>query len=96
MLTQNQAHALAYIVEYQSSHGGVSPSYDDMMAAVGLKSKGHLHAVMSQLESRGFVRRLYKRSRAIEVLRLATVPPAEKQRWRLFVFDDQSKRLREI
>lgn len=92
MLTERQACVLRYIATYQQSNGGVSPSYDEIAAAVGFKSKGNLHATMTKLAARGFVRRLHNRSRAIEVLRLAPAEPLPV-RYRVFRFDDRTKRL---
>ncbi len=49
---------------------GVSPSFDEMKDALGLKSKSGIHRLVTGLEERGFIRRLPHRARAIEVLRL--------------------------
>jgi repressor LexA len=49
---------------------GVSPSFDEMKDALGLKSKSGIHRLITGLEERGFIRRLPHRARAIEVLRL--------------------------
>ncbi|HSR56482.1 MAG TPA: transcriptional repressor LexA, partial [Alphaproteobacteria bacterium] len=49
---------------------GVSPSFDEMKDALGLKSKSGIHRLITGLEERGFVRRLPHRARALEILRL--------------------------
>src|SRR3546814_9883271 len=41
-----------------------------MKEALGLKSKAGVHRLISALEERGFLRRLPKRARALEVLKL--------------------------
>jgi repressor LexA len=49
----------------------VSPSFDEMKDALGLKSKSGVHRLITGLEERGFIRRLPHRARALEVMRLA-------------------------
>lgn len=69
MLTRKQYELLLFIHERQGD-GGVSPSFDEMKDALGLKSKSGIHRLISALEERGFIRRLPHRARAIEVIRL--------------------------
>ena len=69
MLTRKQYQLLSFID--QTLRGtGVSPSFDEMKEALGLKSKSGIHRLISGLEERGFLRRLPHRARALEVLRL--------------------------
>ena len=75
MLTPKQFELLFYIHE-RLGQGGVSPSYDEMKDALGLKSKSNIHRLILGLEERGFIRRLPHRARALEVLRLPEgMPP---------------------
>ena len=69
MLTKKQYELLVYMNK-QLSKTGVSPSFDEMKDALGLKSKSGIHRLVSGLEERGFIRRLPHRARAIEILRL--------------------------
>ncbi len=69
MLTRKQHQLLSYLQKYLADHG-VSPSFDEMRDALGLKSKSGIHRLITGLEERGFIRRLPHRARAIEVLRL--------------------------
>ena len=69
MLTRKQHELLRYIDE-RLSEGGVSPSFDEMKDALGLKSKSGIHRLITALEERGFIRRLPHRARALEVLKL--------------------------
>jgi repressor LexA len=69
MLTRKQHELLTYLQRYLGDHG-VSPSFDEMRDALGLKSKSGIHRLITGLEERGFIRRLPHRARAIEVLRL--------------------------
>ncbi len=69
MLTRKQYELLMYI-EAALRDGGVSPSFDEMKEALGLKSKSGIHRLITGLEDRGFIRRLPHRARALEVLKL--------------------------
>ena len=54
----------------QLDAGGISPSFEEMKEALGLKSKSGIHRLISALEERGFLRRLPNRARALEVIKL--------------------------
>lgn len=69
MLTRKQYELLVYIDNYLRDRG-ISPSFDEMKAALDLKSKSGIHRLITGLEERGFIRRLAHRARALEVLRL--------------------------
>src|SRR5579884_4426279 len=69
MLTQKQRELLLYINQRLNTTG-VSPSFDEMKDALGLKSKSGIHRLVSGLEERGFIRRLPHRARALEVIKL--------------------------
>lgn len=73
MLTRKQQELLIFINE-RLNEGGVSPSFDEMKDALGLKSKSGIHRLITGLEERGFIRRLPHRARALEVLRLPEKP----------------------
>jgi len=69
MLTAKQRELLLFIHE-KLQDGGISPSFDEMKDALGLKSKSGIHRLINGLEERGFLRRLAHRARALEVVRL--------------------------
>ncbi len=69
MLTRKQQELLLFI-NSRLGKDGVSPSFDEMKDAVGLKSKSGIHRLITALEERGFIRRLPHRARALEVLKL--------------------------
>src|ERR1700750_643994 len=69
MLTRKQNELLMFIHE-RIKETGVSPSFDEMKDALGLKSKSGIHRLITALEERGFLRRLAHRARALEVVRL--------------------------
>jgi repressor LexA len=76
MLTKKQHELLLYINEHLGEHG-VSPSFDEMKEALGLKSKSGIHRLITGLVERGFIRRLPHRARAVEVLRLPDDVPQD-------------------
>lgn len=69
MLTPRQSELLVFIDNFTHSKG-YGPSFHDMSVAMGLKSKGSVHRLITALEDRGFVRRHRSRARAVEVVRL--------------------------
>ncbi len=69
MLTRKQHDLLLYIHKSLKSDG-ISPSFDEMKDALGLRSKSGIHRLITALEERGFIRRLPHRARALEVLKL--------------------------
>lgn len=71
MLTKKQYELLVFI-NRRLQEAGVSPSFDEMKDALGLRSKSGIHRLITGLEERGFVRRLPHRARALEVLRVPT------------------------
>lgn len=77
MLTKRQ-YQLLMLIDKKLREDGVSPSFEEMKEAIGLKSKSGIHRLISGLEERGFIRRLPNRARALEVLRLPENQDAEK------------------
>lgn len=75
MLTRKQ-HELLVFIQRRLNENGVSPSFDEMKEALGLKSKSGIHRLISGLEERGFIRRLPHRARALEILREPDSRPA--------------------
>ncbi len=71
MLTRKQHELLRYINERLEA-SGISPSFEEMKDALGLRSKSGIHRLITGLEERGFIRRLPHRARALEVIKLPT------------------------
>jgi repressor LexA len=69
MLTRKQYELLMFIHQ-RVRETGVPPSFDEMKDALDLRSKSGIHRLITALEERGFIRRLEKRARALEVVRL--------------------------
>jgi repressor LexA len=69
MLTAKQ-HELLHFIQQRLDASGISPSFEEMKEALGLKSKSGIHRLISALEERGFLRRLPNRARALEILKI--------------------------
>ncbi|GER06979.1 LexA repressor [Iodidimonas muriae] len=69
MLTAKQ-HQLLLFIHSRLSADGVSPSFDEMKDALGLKSKSGIHRLITALEERGFIRRLPNKARALDIVRM--------------------------
>lgn len=78
MLTRKQRELLKFIQE-RLGETGISPSFDEMKEALGLKSKSGVHRLITGLEERGFIRRLPHRARALDVVRLPDDQSAKVQ-----------------
>jgi repressor LexA len=69
MLTKKQYELLMFIHE-RVRESGIPPSFDEMKDALDLKSKSGIHRLITALEERGFIKRLQKRARALEIVKL--------------------------
>ena len=69
MLTAKQNQLLHFIADHLNENG-ISPSFDEMKDALGLKSKSGIHRLIKALEERGFLGRLPNRARALEILKM--------------------------
>ena len=74
MLTRKQ-HELLMFIDKHLRDTGFSPSFEEMKAALDLKSKSGIHRLISALEERGFLQRRHHRARALEIVKL----PGESQ-----------------
>ncbi len=63
-LTMKQLEALDFIRRYIATHV-VAPSFDEIAAHLGLKSKSGVHRLVTALVERGHLRRLRHRARAL-------------------------------
>ena len=64
-------------IHASTQKSGVSPSFEEMAAALGLKAKSSIHRLIKMLVCRGYIRQMKGRARAVDVLRLpyGTVAP---------------------
>ena len=72
MLTKKQRELLLFL-EDRISQTGITPSFEEMMKKVRLKSKSGIHRLISALEERGFIKKLPFKARAIEILKLPNI-----------------------
>lgn len=68
-LTRKQHICLSFVNE-RIRESGIAPSFLEMQTALDIKSKSGVHRIVSALVERGFIRRMNKRARAIEIIRL--------------------------
>lgn len=69
MLTEQQSKLLSFIKKTVDKKN-ISPSFDEMRKAVGLKSKSGIHRLVNALVERGYLRQIKNRHRALEVIRM--------------------------
>lgn len=74
MLTEKQYNLLMYINKINKEKGQC-PSFDEMKETIGLRSKSGIHALISSLEERGFIKKLPHKARSLEVIRLPKFKP---------------------
>lgn len=67
MLTPKQYKLLSFI-EKTMSEQKVSPSFEEMRAFMGLKSKSGIHRMIAGLAAKGYIRHLRNQARAIEII----------------------------
>lgn len=66
-LTAHQRRVFEYLASFIAQQG-IAPSYDQIQAHLGLKSKSSVHRVIHELEERGAIQRLPNRARAITII----------------------------
>lgn len=74
MRQQHQA-VLTFVGSYVDEKG-FSPTYDEIAAGIGLKSKGKIAHLVSELTAMGKVRRRPYGKRTIEIVKPGDPPPA--------------------
>lgn len=71
-LTRSMSDCLGFIESYLAENG-VTPSMQEMTDHLGLRSKSSVDRILTSLEDRGFIRRLYRRARSIELLKTGQI-----------------------
>lgn len=67
-LTPQMRILMNFIERFPGEHGGVMPSYDEMKAALGLKSKSGVHRLVESLVERGYIIKKGHRARSIQLV----------------------------
>lgn len=66
-LTPQQQNLLTVLTD--NDRDGKMPSHSEILALCGFKSKSTINRLLNGLEERGYIRRLPKRARAIEIIK---------------------------
>ena len=74
-LTKRQREILNYLTLY-SERNGYAPSFEEIAENFSYNSLATVHEHLSNLERKGFIKRSYNESRAIEILPSELVPKA--------------------
>ena len=74
-LTKRQRQILDYLTSYASQHG-YAPSFEEIAGHFNYNSLATVHEHLSNLERKGYIKRSYNESRAIEILPSDIMPQA--------------------
>ena len=74
-LTKRQREILSYLSEYDESNG-YAPSFEEIATQFNYNSLATVHEHLSNLERKGYIKRSYNESRAIEILPSEAFPRA--------------------
>ena len=74
-LTKRQRQILDYLSSYASEHG-YAPSFEEIAEHFNYNSLATVHEHLSNLERKGYIKRSYNESRAIEILPSDVMPQA--------------------
>ena len=66
-LTKRQREILSFLSEYNEANG-YAPSFDEIASRFNYNSLATVHEHLSNLERKGYIKRAYNESRAIEIL----------------------------
>jgi len=66
-LTKRQREILSYLSDYAEQHG-YAPSFEEIAAQFNYNSLATVHEHLTNLERKGYIKRSYNESRAIEIL----------------------------
>ncbi len=88
MLTPRQREVMQFIERYMWQ-AGMPPTYDEIAAGVGMKSKGQVADVLSRLRGRGYITHTPAAARSIAILK--TSEHEDLSVTEQFVWDDDEK-----
>jgi repressor LexA len=72
-LTKRQREILSYLTSYTEANG-YAPSFEEIAEAFGYTSLATVHEHLSNLQRKGYIKRSYNESRAIEILPTEVTP----------------------
>src|SRR3954469_7198425 len=76
-LTKRQHEILTYLAGYSEANG-YAPSFEEIAQQFNYNSLATVHEHLSNLERKGYIKRSYNESRAIEILPSAAFPRARE------------------
>src|SRR5438270_13612874 len=74
-LTKRQREILNYLTSY-AGENGYAPSFEEIAEHFNYNSLATVHEHLSNLERKGYIKRSYNESRAIEILPSEAIPRA--------------------
>ena len=74
-LTKRQREILSYLTSYTEANG-YAPSFEEIAESFGYTSLATVHEHLSNLQRKGYIKRSYNESRAIEILPTEVTPRA--------------------
>lgn len=74
-LTKRQREILSYLTSYTEANG-YAPSFEEIAESFGYTSLATVHEHLSNLQRKGYIKRSYNESRAIEILPTEASPRA--------------------
>src|SRR5436190_6808693 len=74
-LTKRQREILTYLATYAEEHG-YAPSFEEIAEQFNYNSLATVHEHLTNLERKGYIKRTYNESRAIEILPSDVMPRA--------------------
>ena len=66
-LTRSERRVLEYVRQHLDSYDNESPSYEEIARGLGLKSISNIHAHVSKLMAKGYLRKTWNSHRSIEL-----------------------------
>lgn len=78
-LTVKQRECFNFIRSYMADNDGRAPNFTEMMVSLDVQSKSRVHALLEALQDRGFIRRIPRGHRAIQILRAAPADQPVKE-----------------
>ena len=80
-MTPEQYSTLAFVARYIKLRKGISPTYEEIAAGIGLASKTSVHRLLSGLKDQGYVDWVPMKPRCLRIVRMPETHevPASKE-----------------
>ncbi len=67
-MTPQQAKTVEFLKTYSAERNGAMPSFDEIAAHLGIRSKSGVSRIVDALVHRGFVRRVAGKARGLQII----------------------------